>query len=130
MNLRSAPTPQAVRPEFPPQLRSAGIPPTLTRLRLLQTLADGGVEWQRREEVFRRMHLRGMAASATSVYRAIRDLRHAGLLEQKQVRGRGRALAVFRYRQEEGEAEPRDVRLHGDTWRPPMQVRTQIQESR
>ncbi|NDZ18039.1 hypothetical protein C7T35_34105 [Variovorax sp. WS11] len=124
----SAPTPAAVRPEFPPQLRSAGIPPTLTRLRVLQTLADGGVEWQRREEVFRRMHLRGMAASATSVYRAIRDLKRAGLLEQKQVRGRGRPLAVFRYRQEAGDAEFGGGRLHGDTGRPPMQM--QLQGSR
>ena len=126
MNLLSLPTPAAVRPELPAQLRSAGIPPTLTRLRVLQTLADGGVEWLRREEVFRRMHLRGMAASATSVYRAIGALKHVGLLEQKQVPGRCRPLTVFRCRQEEGKAELGDVRSPGDTCRPPKH----LQESR
>ncbi|MGK6310843.1 transcriptional repressor [Variovorax sp. DT-64] len=87
------------------QLRCAGVRPTPTRLGVLQILADGRAEWLRGEEVLRRMLERGWPANMTSVYRAIRALERAGLLEQQWMRGRGSPRAVFRCRLEDGTRE-------------------------
>lgn len=85
------------RPAFMSQLRAARIRPSVVRLCVLQTLADAGSEWQRGEEVFRRMLLRGTSVSLTTVYRILKELEHSGLIEREWVRSRGGVLAVFRY---------------------------------
>lgn len=90
-------TNDAQRPAFLSQLRTARIRPSVVRLCVLQTLADAGSEWQRGEEVFRRMLLRGTSASLTTVYRILKEFEHSGLIEREWVRSRGGALAVFRY---------------------------------
>lgn len=87
----------AQRPAFLSQLRAARIRPSVVRLCVLQTLADAGSEWQRGEEVFRRMLLRGTSASLTTVYRILKEFENTGLIEREWVRSRGGALAVFRY---------------------------------
>lgn len=90
-------TNEVQRPAFMSQLRAARIRPSVVRLCVLQTLADAGSEWQRGEEVFRRMLLRGTSVSLTTVYRILKELEHSGLIEREWVRSRGGALAVFRY---------------------------------
>lgn len=84
------------RPAFMAQLRAAGLRPSVVRLCVLQTLADGGTEWQRGDEVFRRMLLRGTSVSLTTVYRILKELERTGLIVREWVRSRGGALAVFR----------------------------------
>lgn len=85
------------RPAFMSQLRAAGLRPSVVRLCVLQTLADAGTEWQRGEEVFRRMLLRGTSVSLTTVYRILKEFERSGLIVREWVRSRGGALAVFRY---------------------------------
>ena len=85
------------RPAFMSQLRAARIRPSVVRLCVLQTLADAGSEWQRGEQVFRRMLLRGTSVSLTTVYRILKEFEHSRLIEREWVRSRGGALAVFRY---------------------------------
>jgi Fe2+ or Zn2+ uptake regulation protein len=85
------------RPAFMSQLRAAGLRPSVVRLCVLQTLADAGTEWQRGEEVFRRMLLRGTSVSLTTVYRILKEFERCGLIVREWVRSRGGALAVFRY---------------------------------
>lgn len=97
------------RPAFMAQLRSAQLRPSVVRLCVLQTLADAGTEWQRGEEVFRRMLLRGTTVSLTTVYRILKEFEHSGLIVREWVRSRGGALAVFRY--QAADAEPGAVRM-------------------
>ncbi|MFM9926621.1 transcriptional repressor [Variovorax sp. H27-G14] len=101
----------AQRPAFLTQLRAACIRPSVVRLCVLQTLADAGTEWQRGEEVFRRMLLRGTSASLTTVYRILKEFEHAGLIEREWVRSRGGALAVFRYAAPDAHANAASVRM-------------------
>ncbi|SFP24036.1 Fe2+ or Zn2+ uptake regulation protein [Variovorax sp. OK605] len=99
------------RPAFMTQLRGARIRPSVVRLCVLQTLADAGTEWQRGEEVFRRMLLRGTSASLTTVYRVLKEFEHSGLIEREWVRSRGGALAVFRYAAPDAQADAATVRM-------------------
>jgi Fe2+ or Zn2+ uptake regulation protein len=104
-------TGEAQRPVFMSQLRAARIRPSVVRLCVLQTLADAGGEWQRGEEVFRRMLLRGTSASLTTVYRILREFEHSGLIEREWARSRGGALAVFRYAAPGAQAGAMSVRM-------------------
>ncbi|MGJ7564535.1 Fur family transcriptional regulator [Variovorax sp. GB1R11] len=99
------------RPVFMSQLRAARIRPSVVRLCVLQTLADAGSEWQRGEEVFRRMLLRGTSASLTTVYRILKEFEHSGLIEREWARSRGGALAVFRYVAPGAPADATSVRM-------------------
>ncbi|MGJ7611891.1 MULTISPECIES: Fur family transcriptional regulator [unclassified Variovorax] len=99
------------RPVFMSQLRAARIRPSVVRLCVLQTLADAGREWQRGEEVFRRMLLRGTSASLTTVYRILKEFEHSGLVEREWARSRGGALAVFRYAAPGAHADATSVRM-------------------
>ncbi|MGJ7501651.1 Fur family transcriptional regulator [Variovorax sp. ZT5P49] len=99
------------RPVFMSQLRAARIRPSVVRLCVLQTLADAGSEWQRGEEVFRRMLLRGTSASLTTVYRILKEFEHSGLIEREWARSRGGALAVFRYAAPGANADALSVRM-------------------
>ncbi|SET77447.1 Fur family transcriptional regulator [Variovorax sp. OV084] len=99
------------RPVFMSQLRAARIRPSVVRLCVLQTLADAGSEWQRGEEVFRRMLLRGTSASLTTVYRILKEFEHSGLVEREWARSRGGALAVFRYAAPGADADALSVRM-------------------
>ena len=71
------------RPAFMSQLRAARIRPSVVRLCVLQTLADAGSEWQRGEQVFRRMLLRGTSVSLTTVYRILKEFEHSRLIERE-----------------------------------------------
>lgn len=95
---------QQQRPAFLVQLRAANIKPSVVRLCVLQTLADAGEEWQRGEEVFRRMLLRGTSVSLTTVYRILKEFEQSGLIMREWVRSRGGALAVFRYKMPDAES--------------------------
>lgn len=101
--------PQPPRPAFLAQLRAANLRPSAVRVCVLQTLADAGEEWQRGEEVFRRMLLRGTSVSLTTVYRILKEFEQSGLIMREWVRSRGGALAVFRYKMPD--AEPCGVRM-------------------
>ncbi len=81
---------------FSVQLRSLGIRPTVIRLCVLQTLAEGGSEWLGGEEVFRRMLRRGTATGLASVYRVIKELEKVNLVQREWERSLGGARAVHR----------------------------------
>ncbi|RUR70703.1 hypothetical protein EJP67_26955 [Variovorax guangxiensis] len=83
---------------FSVQLRSMGIRPTVIRLCVLQTLAESGSEWLGGEEVFRRMLARGTATGLASVYRVIKELEQAGLIQREWERSLGGVRAVHRLR--------------------------------
>ncbi|SEM45077.1 Fur family transcriptional regulator, ferric uptake regulator [Variovorax sp. YR750] len=83
---------------FSVQLRSMGIRPTVIRLCVLQTLAESGSEWLGGEEVFRRMLARGTATGLASVYRVIKELEKADLIQREWERSLGGVRAVHRLR--------------------------------
>lgn len=83
---------------FSEQLRSLGIRPTVIRLCVLQTLAESDSQWLGGEEVFRRMLKRGTATGLASVYRVIKELEKARLVQREWERGLGGARAVHRLR--------------------------------
>lgn len=93
------PTPATPGPEsFSAQLRKLGIRPTVIRLCVLQTLAESGAEWLGGDEVFRRMLNRGTATGLASVYRVIKELEKANLVQREWERSLGGARAVHRLR--------------------------------
>lgn len=100
----SAATRQANPPALPvnegfsAQLRGLGIRPTVIRLCVLQTFADSGSEWLGGDEVFRRMLQRGTATGLASVYRVIKELERANLVQREWERSVGGARAVHRLR--------------------------------
>jgi len=83
---------------FSVQLRSMGIRPTVIRLCVLQTLAESGSEWLGGEEVFRRMLARGTVSGLASVYRVIKELEKADLIQREWERSLGGVRAVHRLR--------------------------------
>lgn len=83
---------------FSTQLLEAGIRPTVIRLCVLQILAESGSEWLGGEDIFRRMLQRGMGAGLASVYRVIKELEKAQMLQREWERSLGGARAVHRLR--------------------------------
>lgn len=100
MVVSAASTARAVPPpaneRFSAQLRGLGIRPTAIRLSVLQTLAESESEWLRCDEVFLRMLKRGTTTGLASVYRVIRELEKANLVQSQWERSVGGARAVHR----------------------------------
>lgn len=91
-------TQEPANESFSEQLRSLGIRPTVIRLCVLQTLAESDPQWLGGEEVFRRMLKRGTATGLASVYRVIKELEKARLVQREWERSLGGARAVHRLR--------------------------------
>lgn len=102
---RAVPPPANER--FSAQLRDLGIRPTAIRLSVLQTLAESESEWLRSDEVFLRMLKRGTTTGLASVYRVIKELEKANLVQSQWERSVGGSRAVHRLQAAQGAVQLR-----------------------
>jgi Fe2+ or Zn2+ uptake regulation protein len=88
------------------QLQASRFRPSAIRRCVLQTLAEAGGEWQRCEEIFRRITLRKSAPGGlNTVYRILREFEQVGLVGRVRVRSRRGMLSLFRYLAPDGDGE-------------------------
>jgi Fe2+ or Zn2+ uptake regulation protein len=80
------------------QLLNAGVRPTANRLCVLQALADATGQGLSGDEVFRRTLQKGASTSLGTVYRVLKSLHRAGLLQGSWEQGRGSIRIRHRYR--------------------------------
>ena len=78
------------------KLQEAGLRSTPTRMNILRVLEADSQRWIEGEAIFRELIARGTAISLATVYRALKDLDHSGVLLREWRVGASGGKAVYR----------------------------------
>jgi len=78
------------------KLQAAGLRSTSTRLSILKVLEADSQRWIEGEAIFRELIARGTSVSLATVYRALKDLDHRGVLLREWRVGASGGKAVYR----------------------------------
>lgn len=78
------------------KLQAVGLRSTSTRLNILKVLEADPQRWIEGEAIFRELVVRGTAISLSTVYRALKDLDHRGVLLREWRAGASGGKAVYK----------------------------------